>query len=102
MPNEADKKHLLKQLEKITDNPRLLVACTPPVLADNPIVKKAVDREKIFANHAYAVIGYDETTGKIKLRNPHNRPGQGGTDVFVSVEEFMLVFTTLAAESWVM
>lgn len=85
-PTATDANNLVDQLKTANDPNRAVVAGTKKegdikALADpackveqfngSPLVRLSGSKEKIYPEHAYTVLSYDEVNKTVKLRNPH-------------------------------
>ena len=94
--------HTSRPFNPFLRNPNALKADITRTLANNGIVFAAtsIPLFGLSETHIYTVIGYNEGTDKVKLRNPWGRPDvELGADFEMSYAQFRLAFWDIAFEN---
>jgi len=75
---------------------RVVTVCTPATIS------AAARAAGLVQTHAYSVVGYNATTGRVILRNPWNNAAlPGGTELQIRLQDFKMWFIELATENFV-
>lgn len=110
---KVNAKALVAHLMKVIDNDAagdvkpltvLALAGTPPEaflgksFYNDPKWKWSGHPNELTPGHAYAIVGYNPTTNRVVLQNPHNLAGTYGRRFDMSVDDFCKAYVLVAFE----
>ncbi|HEY9677842.1 MAG TPA: C2 family cysteine protease [Drouetiella sp.] len=87
--------NVAKDLKNATQDNRVIVASSGRDDKPATFLGANNEPENVVANHAYSVVGFDEKTNTVKLRNPWGSDGARNSTFDMSLDEFYNTFNDL-------